>query len=205
MRYRSLKFSVLLLNFLFISVFGFSQSTVKKDLFNHLITRVKGDLNKDGIPDQATVFQDTVNDQSPYRLQVLFGKPGGDYQLVMTSLKAISPQYPGGKNGYVDGGGFRSLEIKSNVLTINVDLLRGGFCNKFRYQNGNFELIGYTGGFSDGQGSMYHTDYNLSTGLLLETKENYETGKMLSNTRKIVKVRPLPKLRDFEPESEVYH
>lgn len=188
-----------------IPIVSFSQSTKKADRFSYVVSKVTGDLNKDNLPDYAVVTQDTLADTSPYHLQVFFAKPGGGYELKISSTKAINEQYAGGKNGYREGYSFTELKIKNGVLIINCSLIRGNFNHKFRYQNGNFELIGYTTGYSDGHSQMVDIDFNLSTGVHLEKVESFETGEVASNKKKIIKIRPLPKLQDFVPYKSDYY
>ena len=196
---RLMKAPIISLALLLSTYAAFSQGSVKKDRFNYILSKATGDLNKDQIPDFAIVTQDTLADTAPYRIQVFFGKPGGGRTLVVSSTKAIAEQHPGGKNGYRDGYGFSEIEIAKNVLTISCELLRGGNEAKFRYQNGNFELIGFSESFSDGQGHIHSVDFNLSTNVIVHEKENYETGKMVESTKKILKIRPLPKLQNYIP------
>ena len=84
-------------------------------------------------------------------------------------------------------------------------MTRGHFTHKYRFQNGNFELIGFSQVYSDGHGIMTTIDYNLSTGIRIEKTERYDTDKVLSNTKKKILIRPLPKLQDITPmENELY-
>lgn len=165
------------------------------------IARVKGDLNKDGLEDLVTVMQNGQDNAGTYKLEIYFARPGGKMALIVSSTKAIEP----GKEVASYGKSLGEITIANGVLTINEDLLRGNYNHKFRYQNGHFELIGYTEISSDGQGKMYSTDFNLSTGVRIEKVESYETDKVFSNKRSKVMIRPLPRLQDFEPyKSELY-
>ena len=173
--------------------------------FDHKIMEVSGDLNKDNLLDKVIVSQDTLNENAPYRLQVFFKEPNGQFKLMVTSTKIIEPQYPNGRDGYRTGNGFSEVTIKNGVLSVYIELLRGHFEHKFRYQNGNFELIGFSEVYSDGQGVMTTTDFNLSTGIRIEKSERYDTDKVLSNTKKKILIRPLPKLQDITPmKNELY-
>ncbi len=166
---------------------------------------VEGDLNKDGLPDKVIVTQDTVHENAPYRLQVFFKEPSGQYKLIVTSTKIIEPQYPDGRDGYRTGDEFGEVSINKGILGIRFDLLRGNYEHKFRFQKGNFELIGYTEYLSDGQGVMRSIDFNLSTGVRIEKLERYDTDKLLSQKTKKILIRPLPKLQDLVPgEHELY-
>lgn len=190
--------------FILFQVGSFAQTDTKNHNFDHKIMEVVGDLNKDNLPDKAIVTQDTLNENAPYRLQVFFKEPNGQFKLIAASIKVIAPQYPNGRNGYRDSG-FSEMTIKKGVLSLGIELTRGHFEHKFRYQNGNFELIGYSEVYSDGHGVMTTIDFNLSTGIRLEKSERYDTDKVLSNTKKKILIRPLPNLQDVVPmENELY-
>ncbi len=167
--------------------------------FNVPISKAVGDLNKDSIEDLVTVTQDTLHDNAPYRIQVSFGTGNGSFRPAVSSDKLIEPQYPDGKKGYRTGNGFEGLEIKKGILIVSNSLLRGHYEYKFRYQNGNFELIGYSYTNSDGIGKIYSEDFNLSTGIRLYKEELYETGKIARDEKVKNLIRPLPKLQDIIP------
>jgi len=166
---------------------------------------VEGDLNKDSLIDKVVITQDTLNENAPYRLQVFFKERNGNSKLIVSSTKIIEPQYPDGRDAYRTGNGFSNVTIKNGVLSVNFQLLRGYYEHKFRFQNKNFELIGFSMVYSDGNSEMTTTDFNLSTGTRIETTERYDTGKVLSKTKKKILIRPLPKLQDVVPmEKELY-
>lgn len=183
-----------------------SQIKNKKDTFTFLVTKVIGDLNKDNLDDKIIVTQDTIDQKSPYKLQIFFAKPNGEFKLISTSTKAIAPQYPDGRDGYRTGDGFIDITINKGIVNVNFGLLRGHFEHKYRYQNGNFELIGYSLQSLDGHGTGYIIDFNLSTGIRIEKTESYgEDDKAPSITKKKILIRPLPKIQDVEPfENELY-
>lgn len=70
--------------------------------------------------------------------------------------------------------------------------------HKFRYQNGQFELIGYSYVNVSG-GKMYMVDYNLSTGRRIEKEGMISDDHYTTIMDKIIKLNPLPRLDDFEP------
>jgi hypothetical protein len=133
----------------------FAQTSTENYNFSHKIIEIAGDLNKDNLLDKVIVKQDTVNENAPYRIQVFFKQPNGKSKLIVTSTKIIEPQYPDGRNGYKTGNGFSGVTIEKGILSVNFELIRGHFEHKFRFQNGNFELIGYTEGQSNGRGEIY--------------------------------------------------
>jgi hypothetical protein len=200
------KMKLFLLTILLLVQFSsFAQTDTINDNFSHKITEVTGDLNKDGLPDKVIVEQDTLNENAPYRLQVFFKDSNGQFKLVATSTKIIEPQYPDGRGGYRTGNGFSDVTIKNGVVRVNFELLRGYYEHKFRFQNGNFELIGFSKLYSDGQGISESIDFNLSTGIRIEKSVRYDTDKVVSNKTNKILIRPLPKLQDVVPmENELY-
>ena len=184
---------------------SFAQTITKNYNFTHKIMEVSGDLNKDSLPDKVVVTQDTLNENAPYKLQIFFKEPNGQSKLIVTSIKIIEPQYPQGRDGYRTGNGFSDVTIKNGILSLNFELLRGHYEHKFRFQNGNFELIGFSEVSSDGHGVMETTDFNLSTGIRVEKSERYDSDKKLSNKKKKILIRPLPRLQDVVPmDNDLY-
>ena len=131
---------------------AFAQTESRKLNFDYKIIKVRGDLNKDGLIDEVIVKQDTLNENAPYKLQIFFKEPNGQSKLIASSTKIIEPQYPNGRNGYKTGNSFSNVTIKNGVLSVNFELLRGHFEHKFRFQNENFELIGFSKVYSDALG-----------------------------------------------------
>lgn len=170
-----------------------------KNPFTVLIGEAKGDLNKDGLPDLVRVTQDTVANTGPFHLEVFFRLQNGKYRLIASSDKLIAAQFPNGKTGLRPEIDFEQVTVNNNVLTINNQLSRGMLFHKFRYQHGNFELIGYTQKSSDGLGTMFLDDFNLSTGIRHYKEERYDTGEVTINRRDKRLIRPLPRLQDFVP------
>ena len=197
--------SMIYLLFISLSNNLYGQNSLQKENFNYEIKKVTGDLNKDRIDDIVIITKDTINNKSPYKLQIYFGQSNGELKLIITTTKAIEQQFSDGKEGYKIGNGFVDIAIKKGKFIISNELLRGSIEHQFRFQNGNFELIGFSKVHSDGQGTMTSVDFNLLTGLRIEIKERYDTAKILSKIKKKVIIRPLPKLQEFTPlENELY-
>ena len=197
--------NIILKCLLLFQICTFSQNRSSKDNFSLNVAEVKGYLNKDNLIDKVIVTQDTMNEKSPYKLEVFFAKPSKDFELIVSSTKIIEAQYPDGRDGYKTGNRFSDITIKKDVVSINFELLRGHFEHKFRFQKGNFELIGFSEVYSDGRGIMTTTGFNLSTGIRIEKSERYDTDKVFSSTKEKILIRPLPKLQDVEPfENELY-
>jgi hypothetical protein len=176
----------------------FSQPKGHKNNFDNVVFIVKGDLNKDNLADSVVVTQDTLNNTYPYKLEIYFAKPDSKYVIGVESDSAIEADFPLGKDGFRNGTGFLDITIASGVLSINCELTRGHFEHKFRYQNGNFELVAFTQVYAGGT-KVYTIDFNLSTGWLIKTTEATDSDKLFSRRRQKLKIRPLPKLQNFKP------
>ena len=197
--------TLLIIISLLIQIDGSAQTDDKNDSFSHQVTTVKGNLNKDNLLDKVVVKQDLKDEKAPYRLQIFFAQPNGDFKLIVTSTKIIEPQFPEGKDSYKNGNEFLDLTIKNRVISVNNELLRGHFEHKFRFQNGNFELIGFSEVNSEGNGVINYIDFNLLTGIRIEESERYDINKIISNKKKKILIRPLPKLQNFVPfEKDLY-
>ena len=191
--------------FLFFQFTCFAQTDSTKLLFNHLVMEVQGDLNHDGIDDKVIVTQDTLHEMAPYRFQVFFVDKDGFSKLIVTTSKLIEPQYPNGREGYQKGNGFSDVTIQKGVLRVNNVLLRGNFSHTFRFQHGNFELIGFSETYSDGNGVLTTIDFNLSTGVRIVKLERCDTNKQIRKSKKKIIIRTLPKLQDLIPfDNELY-
>ena len=185
---------------IFMSFSLVAQKSNKKDNFVVQIKKVTGDLNKDNLVDLVIVTQDTINPKAPYKLSVFFVQPNGTSKKIVSTTKAIDSQYPEGKDGYYNGQFFYDIAIEKGILTIKNELTRGNFEHKFRYQNNNFELIGFSETYSDGQGTMGTVDFNLSTGIRVSTTERYDdSDEKPTRSQKKILIRPLPKLQNFAP------
>jgi len=117
-----------------------------------IFQKITGDLNKDGLEDCVLIIKGTDKNQiisDEYRGQldrnrrgiiVLFNK-GGQFELAVTNYNCFSSENE-------DGGVYfppeLSIEIRNGNLFIHYAHGRYGYWQyNFRYQNSDFELIGY--------------------------------------------------------------
>ncbi|KQT26092.1 hypothetical protein ASG22_05310 [Chryseobacterium sp. Leaf405] len=136
-----------------------------------IIETVDGDLDGDKIPEKVIIYntKDTTDYGNIRELQIL-KKTNGKWTILEKSRNAILKSNDGG----MMGDPYQSTEIKNGILEITQaggSSWKWGYTDKYRFQNGHFELIGYSS--SSGKPEEYWTDvdFNLSTGQLIFEKE----------------------------------
>ena len=152
-----------------------------------LLQTVNGDLDNDGIPEKVLVYNTLdSNDMGNIRELQILKKKNNSWVLWEKSRKAILESDAGGMMGDPIG----EIKIEKGLLII---IHEGGSSwkwattDKYRFQNGEFQLIGYTN--NAGRAGDYWTtiDMNLSTGKIIYNKEvedtsNPENGKTENET-----------------------
>jgi hypothetical protein len=174
-----------------------------------------GDMNKDGISDRAMVLKDVREDTAAMgsdinganRLLVVLFKTSTGWELAAESADIIMCKACGG----VFGDPFALMGITNGVLTIDHyggSAWRWSYTHKFRYQNGDFFLVGKTrNSFWDVKncedlGEMAGTDYediNFVTGSR-ERKKISEDCKLLLDKKDKIAIKPLLKLSAVKAE-----
>lgn len=168
-------------------------------LYNYLAGKAVGDLNKDGISDSVVVAQDTTDNTRPSRLQIFFGQADGSYTPVVTANTVIEPTYPLGSDGMDEGHRFDEVLIKNGALDIHTSLIHANVHHVFRYQNGHFELIGFSQDQLEDINTVSEEQYNLSTGQYIRYKEAPDgSGKSVVENR-VIPAGSLPVLDNFVP------
>lgn len=165
-----------------LSFFCYAQKEFQPDGAT-IIETIDGDLDGDQIPEKV-IFYNT-RDSTEYgnirEIQIL-KKINEKWTILEKSRNAILKSNDGG----MMGDAYQSTEIKNGILMITQ---AGGsswkldYTDKYRFQNGRFELIGYSS--SSGKPEEYWTDidFNLSTGKLIFEKE-VENRKEYGDSRK---------------------
>jgi hypothetical protein len=147
----------LLLVLLALPLIGFGQVEQKKNPTDFLpkgyfvFEKINGDLNKDGIDDCVLIIKGTdknqiitdeytgeLADRNRRGILVLFNK-NGYYELAIKNYDCFSVS-----ENEMGGVEELSFEIRKNNLFVHYVLGRSGdWSYNFRYQNSDFELIGY--------------------------------------------------------------
>ncbi len=175
-----------------------------------------GDLNKDGLIDCVVIIKktDTINivmnqfnekvDRNRRGIIVLFKNEKG-YQLADKNYDCFSSENE-------DGGVYFPpelwIEIKNKKLYIHFGHGRYGYWEyTFRFQNSNFELIGYHSSSNRGPVANTITSINFLTKKKLikeNTNENAEGGdEIFKKTWYNIKIRKLIKLSEIKDFDEL--
>lgn len=184
----------------FLLNMGMSRAQGLND-FKKTIYQVKSDLNRDGRTDLVIVKADTLDKHHPYLLEIFFAKGGGGYSCVFRSRNTIMARFPtGDQQGKLL---LEQLKVTNGILIFTNQRIRGNMTHKFRYQNENFELIGYTER-NAGVARIDCRAVNLLTGRQVAWQELYERDGKTSQMISYKKFKVLPKLQDFDPLTSSY-
>lgn len=136
-----------------------------------VIETVDGDLDGDHIPEKVIVYntKDTTDFGNFREIQIL-KRVNQKWTILEKSRNAILKS----KDGGMMGDPYQSTEIKNGILMITQaggSSWKWGYTDKYRFQNGHFELIGYSSGSGKPEEYWIDIDFNLSTGKLIFDKE----------------------------------
>ncbi|AIZ42455.1 hypothetical protein [Cellulophaga baltica] len=140
-----------------------------------VVDSVSGDLDKDSIAELVVAYNtgpENEIDGIPRELIV--------YKLKnnkWTEWKKSGQALYGSKDGGMMGDPFGEIEIKNGILLISQNggsSWKWGFTDKYRFQNGEFYLIGYSSIAGKLCEYWKDVDFNLSTGKMIIKKEYEE-------------------------------
>jgi hypothetical protein len=153
-------------------------------------TLKEADLNGDGRPDAAFVISNggDANDSTVVKHVLVLALRGSDGKLhrsVVNDATVLD-----GDEGGVFGDPFQGLSIARGVVAIQHyggSRDRWSFTHKYRYQNGQWELIGLEVGSTDTLDLEHYDDQdiNVSTGLVNAKKKGKDVGDRILHTREI--------------------
>ena len=200
------------------SVFG--QGLQKKNPTDFLpkgyvvFDKIMGDVNKDGSKDCILMIKGTDKskiitdeyrgqlDRNRRGLIILFNK-NNKYQLAVKNLNCFSSENEDGGVYYAPE---LTIEIKKSNVYISYAHGRYGYWKyTFRYQNSDFELIGYDDSDDHGPVVNSETSINFSTKkkvVKVNTSENADSGDEVFKTTKnkinIKRLIKLSQIKDFD-------
>lgn len=140
-----------------------------------IVDTVTGDLDNDSIKELVVAYnagQENEIDGVPREL-IIYKLENNGWVEWKKSKEALY----GSRDGGMMGDPFEGIEIKNGILLISQNggsSWKWGFTDKYRFQNGEFFLIGYTS--LSGKLCEYwkEVDFNLSTGKIIVKKEYEE-------------------------------
>ncbi|MDQ0593531.1 hypothetical protein QFZ37_001900 [Chryseobacterium ginsenosidimutans] len=177
---------------LIFSTFCFAQKEFQPK-GSTIIETVDGDLDGDKIPEKVIIYN-TVDEGELGKIREIqiLKKTNGKWTMLEKSRNAVLESNGGG----MMGDPYQNMQIKKGILEITQaggSSWKWGYTDKYRFQNGHFELIGYSS--ESGRPGDYwaSTDFNLSTGQLTYEKEvenvsEYGQSKKETFTKKGLKI-----------------
>lgn len=146
-----------------------------------MIDSVSGDLDNDGIKELVVAYNTKAEDdfyESIPRELCIYKMQNGQWAVWKISQQALY----GSRDGGMMGDPFDNIEIKNGILLVSQaggSSWKWGHTDKYRYQDGEFYLIGYTSSYGKICEYWSEADFNLSTGKIIVKKEyeNCETAE----------------------------
>lgn len=205
-----------------LTIAGFGQAAQKQNPTDFLpngfvvFEKIMGDLNKDSIEDCVLIIKGTdtgkiINheyrgplDRNRRGIIVLFNK-NGHYELAAQNFDCFSSE---NEEGGVYFAPQLSIEIKKSNLYVHYSHGRYGYWKyTFRFQNSDFELIGFDASDNHGPVINSETSINFSTKIKrikVNTNENAESGEeVFKTTSKKIKTDRLLRLSDIKDFDEL--
>jgi hypothetical protein len=190
---------------LVLSIFLFTPSkaqntkeVIKSPESFKILGETEGDLDNDGISEKVIVYETNLEIG---RQIYIYKKTNDEWGLWEKSSGAILPFEGGG----MMGDPFQKIWIERNCIVINHfggSRQKWNYTNRYRYQSGEFQLIGVTVIFGSPCDYFFTFDYNLSNGKINYEKEIEDCENKSSKIEKeemIRKLETLPKMNDFYP------
>lgn len=159
-----------------ISIFCFAQKELQP-AGSEILDTVEGDLDGDKIPERVVIY--TTADEGELgkiREIQIQKKSGGTWMILSKSRNAILESAGGG----MMGDPYQETTIEKGILNITQaggSSWKWGYTDKYRFQNGRFELIGHSSTYGRPGDYWTEVDFNLSTGQLNYNKKVENTAE----------------------------
>ncbi len=164
-----------------------------------------GDLDKDGVDEMALIYDTGKEGEIGTEREIhIFKQTNGTWELWHKSTGAVMASQSGG----VMGDPFQDAKVENGSLVITHfggSRSKWTYTHRFRFQNGDWQLIGATSHSGAPCEYFVNVDYNLSTGKIIFTKEiencdNEEDVKTIKETKDfVIKSAKLPSMDGFNP------
>ncbi|KMQ60727.1 hypothetical protein ACM40_13325 [Chryseobacterium sp. BLS98] len=159
-----------------ISIFCFAQKELQP-AGSEILDTVEGDLDGDKIPERVVIYTTTDEGElGKIREIQIQKKSGGTWMVLSKSRNAILESAGGG----MMGDPYQETTIEKGILNITQaggSSWKWGYTDKYRFQNGRFELIGHSSTYGRPVDYWTEVDFNLSTGQLNYNKEVENTAE----------------------------
>jgi hypothetical protein len=167
-----------------------------------VLDEIEGDLDKDGVFEKVIVYDtEKETDLGTERQIFIYKKTNDEWVLWKKSVGAILPSQRGG----MMGDPFEGISIERNYIVINHfggSRQKWNYTHRFRFQSGEFQLIGATVNFGSPCDYFFNFDYNLSNGNINYEKEIEDCENESSKIEKeemTIKLETLPTMNSFYP------
>ncbi|MCG8184431.1 hypothetical protein [Tenacibaculum piscium] len=193
--------------FIFSNLSCKSQENKKSEIIQKpksfkVLEEIEGDLDKDGISEKVIVYDTKKEiDLGTERQIYIYKRKNNNWKLWKKSIGAILPSEHGG----MMGDPFEGISIERNCIVISHfggSRQKWNYTHRFRFQSGEFQLIGATVNFGSPCDYFERLDYNLSNGKVKYEKEiencEKETSKIVKKEM-IRKLESLPTMNGFYP------
>lgn len=155
--------------------------TNEQDKENFKIAQATGDLDKDGIDEKIEIWNRAINTYNGLMREIrILKKEKSNWKLWKKYDNCIPPSKAGNK-----GDAFSQIRIIKGVLNLEYIIdVEASWSEKYRYQNNEFEMIGYSSKVSSLCNEFRYADFNLSTVKIIvkkeieKCKENGDGGKI---------------------------
>ena len=137
-----------------------------------IVDSTLGDLDKDSIKELVVAYNtEPENEIDGVTRELIIYKYKNN---IWTEWKKSSQALYGSRDGGMMGDPFGEIEIKKGILLISQNggsSWKWGFTDKYRFQDGEFYLIGYSSVAGKLCEYWKNVDFNLSTGKMIIKKE----------------------------------
>ncbi|WP_336513826.1 hypothetical protein [Pollutibacter soli] len=171
--------SIFLLAILTVVHLGITAQEIPLPTEYSVVDTVSGDLDKDGIKELVVAYNtDKTSEDSEgvIRDLIIYKKEKDKWISWKQSLQALL----GSRDGGMMGDPYEMMEIKNGILMISHaggSSWKWGHTDKYRFQNDEFYLIGFSNNYGKPCEYWEDVDFNLSTGWLVIKKEYEDCDK----------------------------
>lgn len=150
-----------------------------------IMETVDGDLDGDNIPEKVIIYntKDSTDYGTIREIQIL-KKVNGKWTVLEKSRNAVLKSGEGG----MMGDPYQDTQIEKGILLITQaggSSWKWGYTDKYRFQNGHFELIGHSSSSGKPEEYWSDVDFNLSTGQINFDKEVENTKEYGSSKKEV--------------------